>query len=306
MSSRDNRRSRRGYYDADLFGNGYLITNNEVYNYYFNMLMDAASMPFDWDGIPEEWDRWFIEQSFTEYGTVAAYEALDTLICTPWVQTSGFDMYGIPLRIRGFTAWKPTIPVEGDFVIGYDRQGSRRNGGIGGSTTMSRIRFHAKRLYEMEQTYRANLRHQRKPFIVAVSSDGKTIKSTRAVFTSIESFDPVIEVPADSAITDSISTVKTDVPYIGGQLLADRVTLLNDALNELGISGESSKKERMIASELDLNREADNMQLRSRLVARQEFVEAVNKRFGTDISVEASVKPIDVGSVVTNVPGEFE
>lgn len=296
----------------------YLVRNDEIYNYYVNTLLKIASMPFEWSGLEDTAiDRWFMETCLVYNGTIAVYEAgpARDIVATNWFQQSGFDLYGMPNRISGTTNFKADIPVEGDFAIGFDNQANRlmlaSSGGLsygtGSSTTIQAILFHAKRLYEQDQTWRSNLRWQRKPFVLKVSDDGKTLKSARTFFQANETFDPVIEVSDKNNIADAVSTIQMGVDY-NSELLRDRQELFNAALNELGISGNvsSQKKERLISDEVKLNHQADSMQLKGRLLARQELCEKVNSLFGTDIWCEVSDQMVDENSAVDTDPVDYD
>lgn len=305
MSRRRNRQANRLFSRAGN-GVGYLIDNSEIYNYYRNLLLGIASVPFHWEGLEDtKIDRWYLERSLVERGSVAAYEFAGELVATQWIHRGGqFTPYGEPTAIQGFTGWRSIMLPDEDseFEIGYDRSNSRSLGGTVGAsvylagmsrTTLQAIDFHARRLYEMEQTRRQNLRHQRRPFVLSVSGNGKTLETVRQAYLSLESFDPVVEVASENNVLNSIESVSTEVSYNGEVFIKNLSDLLNEALSELGISGSSNKKERMITAELDLNRQQDNANLTDRMRMREEFADRVNKRFGTNISVSSALSETD-------------
>ena len=53
----------------------------------------------------------------------------------------------------------------------------------------------------------------------------------------------------------------------------------------LGITGETTKKERLLNDELQMNRMQDTITTGSRLLNRIEFCNRINKRWGWDVSV---------------------
>ena len=73
--------------------------------------------------------------------------------------------------------------------------------------------------------------------------------------------------------------------YIGNDLLDSLKVIWNEALSMLGITGETTKKERLIGDELALNRMQDTISMSSRLLNRMEFCNKMNEKYGLDMSV---------------------
>jgi hypothetical protein len=53
----------------------------------------------------------------------------------------------------------------------------------------------------------------------------------------------------------------------------------------LGITGETTKKERLLDGEIQMNRMQDTITMSSRLLNRVEFANKINKRWGWDVTV---------------------
>ena len=65
-------------------------------------------------------------------------------------------------------------------------------------------------------------------------------------------------------------------------------TVWAEALSMLGITAETTKKERLISNEIMINRQEDLISLNSRLLNRVEFCNKMNKKYGLDLSVNLS------------------
>lgn len=81
--------------------------------------------------------------------------------------------------------------------------------------------------------------------------------------------------------------MKTDAPYICDKIYELKTKIWNEALTYLGISNVSvEKKERLITDEVDRSQGGVLASRYSRLVARQQACEQINKMFGLNVWCE--------------------
>mgnify|MGYP002223823367 CR=1 FL=1 len=81
--------------------------------------------------------------------------------------------------------------------------------------------------------------------------------------------------------------ISTNAPYVADKLYQLKTQIWNEALTYLGISNLNiQKKERMITDEVQRNQGGTIASRYSRLGARREAVDKINRMFGTDISVD--------------------
>lgn len=272
------------------------IENLDLYNTYRERLYNLALSQFEWHGLPDSVDRRYMEKTLLHNGSVAWYipEGMpaDEWFCTSWVHTSGtFDTYGYPVAINGIDFNGRNI-TTGEFRIVYDNM-SR-------VPLLPKIDIYAKRLYEADQTFRMNLRMQNTPYIVATSKN--ELLSVKNLFKRIFSYDPVVEIRPEYDIQKSVQTLDLKVPFIGKELLETRQILWGDALSMLGITSETTKKERLIEDEIQINRQEDTISLNARLLNRVELCNWMNKEHGTNMSVNLSqtvVSPADLAAEPT-------
>lgn len=264
----------------------------DYYRHYMERLLNIVLAQFDWKGLPDTVDRWYLEMCLAFYGTAAMYKAKDTdLLFASNYTAQGLTMYGYPAHIRGVTnggydivtgmSTGGTIDVEpGEFVVLYD--------------TMTRtplwktLDIYAKMLTKVSLAIDLNLQQQYRPYILVGNTDNKALRKTFETFLDgVASYEPALFSTMDP---DDIKTIDLNVPYKGMELEQQRQAIWTDAMSELGITIGTTKKERMLGDEIATNREADLSQLNSRLKNRKEFAEKINEKFDLDVEVELTVR----------------
>lgn len=270
----------------------YQIRVVDYYRHYMERLLNIVLAQFDWKGLPDTVDRWYLEMCLAFYGTVAMYKAKDTdLLFASNYTAQGLTMYGYPAHIRGVTnggydivtgmSTGGTIDVEpGEFVVLYD--------------TMTRtplwktLDIYAKMLTKVSLAIDLNLQQQYRPYILVGNTDNKSLRKTFETFLDgVAAYEPALFSTMDP---DDIKTIDLNVPYKGMELEQQRQAIWTDAMSELGITIGTTKKERMLGDEIATNREADLSQLNSRLKNRKEFAEKINEKFDLDVEVELTVR----------------
>ena len=264
----------------------------DYYRHYMERLLNIVLAQFDWKGLPDTVDRWYLEMCLAFYGTAAMYKAKDTdLVFASNYTAQGLTMYGYPAHIRGVTnggydivtgmSTGGTIDVEpGEFVVLYD--------------TMTRtplwktLDIYAKMLTKVSLAIDLNLQQHCRPYMLVANTDNKALRKTFETFLDgVAAYEPALFSTMDP---DDIKTIDLNVPYKGMELEQQRQAIWTDAMSELGITIGTTKKERMLGDEIATNREADLSQLNSRLKNRKEFAEKINEKFDLDVEVELTVR----------------
>lgn len=266
--------------DMDL-----VIYNQEIYQYYRERLINLALSQFEWHGLPETCDRLYFERTLLFNGTAAMYKPKDTDF---WL-TTGYtynskgknmvNVYGYPVSIMGYGANATNIETD-EWEILFDNMTM--------TSLMPKIDLYARLLWECHCTFRNNLRQQNTPYIVATNRN-KSL-SFKNLFNRIFGFDPVIEVKDSLNIEDEVKVFNINKEYIGNDLLDSLKVIWNEACHMLGITGETTKKERVLNDELCMNRMQDTITMSSRLLTRMEFCNKMNERH--ELPYEMSVNLI--------------
>lgn len=284
--------------DRQLF-----IDNIQIYNYYYERLINMALSQFEWENLPGTCDRLYFEKMLLFKGTAAMYkpEGLDDWVSTGYLQTGNFDLYGYPQNIVGVTFNAQSLPTE-EWMVLYDNMTKK--------SILPQIDLYAKLLWEAHMSFRSNLQQQITPYIVTTTRNESL--SIKNIFNRIMGFQPVVEVK-NSFDPNSIKTLDLKVPFNGEQHLSVLRAIWAEALTMLGISPRTDKRERMVVDEARFNQEENIIALNSRMLNRKEFCRKMNEKFKLDLEVRVSsfgtefipyVKGVDGGWQST--PSEFE
>lgn len=268
-----------GYHNYDAPERALEIANHELYNNIIERLTNLALSQFEWHGLPDTLDRYYMERTLLLHGRCVIFRPPggDMWLVSHFVHNGGnFDIYGRPQLdgIRAIDAMGRELPIDPDTAyILYDNTALDRR------PLMSAIALHARKLYEIEQSIRMNLRHQNKPYIIATGGD-KERSSVIQLMRKMFNYDPVISVKSRKGgedLADRVKTVDTKVTLIVGDLQQAWVHEWKRALNVLGISAETTKRERMLSGELVMNRQEDTISLQARMLNRVEFCNMFNE-----------------------------
>lgn len=257
-----------------------IVENSHIYSYYRERLINLALAQFEWHGLPETVDRLYFEKCLLFHGKAAMGKVTKTDIWLglDYIYKGTLDVYGYPTDIRLVPANGRNGLIEVDeFQFLFDNMTL--------TTLMPKIDLYAKLLWEIHNTFRSNLQQQITPYLIATTrNESLGIKN---LFNRIMGFQPVVEV-RNTFDPESIKTLDTRVDFKGTELLETLKTTWAEALSMLGITAETTKKERLLDNEITLDRQEDIISLNSRLLNRVDFCNKMNKKYGFTLSVNLS------------------
>ena len=257
-----------------------VISNSEIYRYYRERLINLALAQFEWHGLPETMDRLWFEKSLLYNGKAAAGKVAGTDIWLglDYVYKGTLDVYGYPTDIR-------LVPANGRNGLIEVDEWQFLFDNMTWASLMPKIDLYARLLWEVHNTYRSNLQQQITPYLIATTrNESLGIKN---LFNRIMGFQPVIEVK-NTFDPDTIKTIDTRVDFKGTELLENLKVIWAEALSMLGITAETTKKERLLNNEITIDRQEDMISLNSRLLNRVDFCNKMNKKYGFNLSVNLS------------------
>lgn len=260
-----------------LFGES-AVMNNATYIQYFNRLVELSVSMFEWQGLPETVDPRYLELHLFQNGSMVYFrdEVMGDL-CLDCIANGQFDVYGNPISRRAYSSYNQYQKTlnESDSVIiwnNYLRQPSVLD-----------VKMFAKRLYNLDRIIDVNANAQKTPVLVQ-----GTEKQRLTLVNLYKEFDgnaPFIFGDKNLDL-NSLRAISTNAPYVADKLYQLKTQIWNEALTYLGISNLNiQKKERMITDEVQRNQGGTIASRYSRLEARREAVDKINRMFGTDISV---------------------
>lgn len=269
------------YQDTDLF-----IANQEIYNYYRERLINVALSQFEWHGLPDTCDRLYFEKRLLFDGKACMLKPIgsDEWLSLGYVTNGSLNVYGYPTDILGVGFNATNIqPEVWEFL--YDNMTKQ--------SLLPKIDLYARLLWEVHNTFRSNLKHMNTPYIVTGTKNQEL--SFRNLFNRLFGFQPYILMKRPEDV-NAIQVLQTGVDYQGNELLDSLKVVWSEALAMLGITSETTKKERLIGDEITLNRQEDLISLNSRLLNRVEFCNKMNEKYGLELSVNISSEDFDLAS----------
>lgn len=282
-----------------------VIENSEIYRYYRERLINLALAQFEWHGLPDTCDRLYFEKQLLYQGTAAmgTPTGTDIWLSLGWVLKGGLNVYCYPNDIRLISANGKLNPIDVDkYELLYDNMTF--------ASLIPKIDLYARLLWEVHNTYRSNLQQQITPYLVLTTKNESL--GIKNLFNRILGFQPVVEV-RNSFDPQAIQTLDTRVDFKGVDILQNLKLLWAEALSMLGITAETTKKERLLNNEITLDRQEDIISLNSRLLNRVEFCNKMNKKYGFELSVNISSQDYELDEnigdyatkVLNNAPSIF-
>lgn len=270
------------------------ITIQELYLHYKERIENVALGQFEWNNLPDTVDRWYLEKTLLYNGSVAFYYAKDL---QGWMATDyifkGLTPYGYPADITGIAtaSWDGTVASNGKFEVEGDKWEICYDN-MTHTALWKTIDTYARQLARIHMTINNNLMQQYRPYLVVTDNQSPQLKKTmEAFFDEAATFSENMLIGFDP---DTIKTLSTNVPYLVNDLQQAFENTWRRCMSELGVTGGTSKRERMLNEELVMNRQEDEIKLNSRLMNRIELCNKLNKRFGLNISVNLSSTDLGV------------
>lgn len=268
--------------------------NNATYIDYLDRLRLLSTSIFSWknlDKVAGFGAERFLEQALYDNGRACFVKDPELGFMVLKANPSDkLNIYQLPIKVQ---AWS----------IGYSKQFKFDDvayimNNVLQKPTLSTIMLIAYRLYETERTIDVNLMAQKTP--VLIQGDTKTILTLKQVYEQYSGNTPFIFGNKQFDVSNKLSAIKTDAPYIIDKLTQHKKDLMTEALNFLGIDNFfSDKKERLITAEAEGTEALTNFYLNCFYKTRQEAVEIINQKFlqDSDTKIELSVNREEIAKL---------
>lgn len=249
--------------------------NNATFRTYFDRLTELSISMFKWKNLPPTIDARFLELALFGDGKAVffmdedlGYLALRCMIGGLW------NVYNVPTERTAYATNGYQMRLDMDNSVLIYNNMIRTN-----STLM--VELYSRRLWDIDRTIDINVKSQKTPiFLQCSESQRLTLKN---LYMKYEGNEPFIF--GDKSINlDDIRVLSTQAPYVADKLYQIKAQIWNEALTYLGISNINiQKKERLITDEVQRNQGGTLASRLSRLKARQQACEEINRMFGLDI-----------------------
>ena len=254
------------------------LMNNRTYLQYYNRLTELAISMFEWKNLPPTVDPRFLELTLFTDGCAIFFkdEALGYLTLQTAIHGQ-LDVYRIPKQRRAYAVngYQNNDLDEKNSVLIFNNYLH--------TNSMLDVEMFSKRLYNLDRIVDINANAQKTPVLILCDENERL--SMENVYMQYEGNSPVIK--GNKGLNPkAFNVLKTDAPYVADKVYQLKTQIWNEALTYLGISNTNvTKKERMISDEVIRNQGGVIASRYSRLNARREAAEKINKMFGLEIEV---------------------
>ena len=265
-----------------------LFQNNNQYGMYLERLTELAVSMFEWKNLPDTCDERFLELTLFTNGYAVFFEDEylsrtglsdsdnGSYLALPVATNGRWNVYNIPTKRRAYASngYNKILDVN-DSVMIYNN--------LLHTNSVNICRTYARRLYNLDRIVDVNANAQKTPVLILANEQQRL--TMLQVYQKWDGNEPVIFGDRDLDMK-LVQALRTDAPYIADKIQSLKTELWNEVLTYLGISNISfQKKERMISDEVLRNQGGTIASRYSRLNARRQSADQINKMFGLNIEV---------------------
>lgn len=266
-----------------------MMINNATYVDYLDRLKLVATSLFTWEGLDEVAGvgaSRFLELALYENGRGVFFKDDELGYMALRVNPNDkFNVYMLPTKVICYSF---EYNKEKDFEdVVYIMNNNLQK------PTLETLKLFAYRLYEVEATINVNLLAQKTP--VLIEGDTKTILTLKNVYMQYSGNTPFIFGNKQYDLSNRLSVLKTDAPYLIDKLTLHKHEIINECLTFLGINNANTdKKERLITDEVNSNNELINYYLNCFYKTRKQACDEINKKYGLNISIKINDDVLDL------------
>lgn len=277
----------------------------------FKELENIVTTQFTWENLPDDVPIDYIERSLFYNQSVLAFKDPVMGLMFGTGTASGINHYGMPTTYELVSPSLQTLNMKTKYEIGKDSVMLRGEDSMFAQTSSTTMAFNPANLsgmgnymtnYQIVMLYaslmergrsiqQSNLDGLAQPYVVAV--DGGNETRAKLIMNKILNNEPIIfdtEEAQGQTVQDMISIMSLDPKYYVNDLEDYYKNMRNSALTFFGIDNfDTDKKERSLTGEINANNMQIALAFANRLRYREEFADKVNKMFGTDIKVYATI-----------------
>lgn len=256
-----------------------LSMNNYTYMQYAYRLMELSISMFEWKNLPEGIDERFLEMVLFTDGHAVFFkdDELGDYLALQCLINGKLNVYRIPIKRRAFA------------VNGYQKQLTDNDSVIIFNNMLHTnswldVKMFAKRLYNLDRIIDVNANAQKTPILIKGNEQQRLTLTN--LYKEYDGNAPVIF--ADKSLDmNALQVLSTQAPYVADKIYQLKTQIWNEALTYLGISNVSfQKRERMVSDEVTRSQGGTVASRYSRLNARRQACEQINKMFGLNIECD--------------------
>ena len=249
-------------------------------SFYRDRLTDIALSCVKCINLPEEIDPRFLEWCLFYDGMAIFFkeDITEKFVCIQVMPSGQFNMYRIPKERTAYAVngYQNSDLNETNSVIIYNN--------LLRKPSVQDIEIYAKKLTNIDLTLNVNVNAQKTP--IAIICDETQRLTFQQLYQNYAGNMPFIF--GDKGLNlDNVKSINTQADYKGEELNKLKTDIWNEALTYLGVSNvQYQKKERINTEEINRSMGGAFASRRSRIKARQNAVDEINKMFGLSIEVD--------------------
>ena len=256
-----------------------LAMNNYTHMQYAYRLMELSISMFEWKNLPEGIDERFLEMVLFTDGHAVFFkdDELGDYLALQCLINGKLNVYRIPINRRAFA------------VNGYQKKLTDKDSVIIFNNMLHTnswldVKMFAKRLYNLDRIIDVNANAQKTPILIKGNEQQRLTLNN--LYKEYDGNAPVIF--ADKSLDmNALQVLSTQAPYVADKIYQLKTQIWNEALTYLGISNVSfQKRERMVSDEVTRSQGGTVASRYSRLNARRQACEQINKMFGLNIECD--------------------
>lgn len=256
--------------------------NKLSYMNYVERLTELAISMFEWKGLPDSIDERFLEMTLFYNGSAVFFRDEDLnegeYLALPVAVNGGFNVYRIPIRRRAYAVngYQKRLTID-DSVIIYNNMIRTNSVGV--------VKWFSERLWDLDCSITVNARAQKTPvLVVGTQEERQTLVN---LYKEVDGNSPVIFGNKNIDLSEALKAINTQAPFVADKLYQLKTQIWNEALTYLGISNLNiQKKERLISDEAIRQMGGTIASRYSRLNARKQAADEINRMFGLNIEVD--------------------
>lgn len=257
------------------------ITNVTTFDFYADRLTELAISMFEWKNLPDGIDERFLELTLFTDGKAVFFkdEIAEQYACLQVTTDGRLNKYRVPIRRRTYAVngYNKELTIDNSVIIYNNRLRQ---------PSIRYVNMYAKRLWDLDRTIDVNAKAQKTPIIVQCTEAQRL--TLLNLYMDYDGNSPFIFGDKNLDLT-GLKSINTGAPYVADKIYTLKTQIWNEALTYLGISNINiQKKERLITDEVTRNQGGTIASRYSRLKARRQACEEINKMFGLNISVSYS------------------
>lgn len=251
--------------------------NDVTFQHWAYTLLQIYTSMFEWEGLPPTIDERYMEY-YTCWNGYTVYFTDEVMgrLCLPCAWGGALNVYGIPTvrRAYGSNGYNKELTAL-DSVIIFDN--------VNHISPMHTIYLYAQKLADLDRTLDVNVNAQKTPILI--TGPENKILTLKNVYKQYTGNEPAIFGYRGVMDGSEFNTLKTEAPFVAGEVQQLKEKLLNEVLAWMGSSGSSDKRERMISSEAAANLSYIRAQRNARLFPRQLAAKEISSVLGDKITV---------------------